>query len=79
MPKRHVLILRLYVACGLDAADGIFSCENPDTGRQQVFRDAQTLWQIVSSTLARQGSSRTPRRPSTTGRRKPSSRSQEPS
>ena len=78
MPKRHVLILRLYVTCGQEATHGIFSCEDPDTGRQQVFRDAQTLWQIVSSTLARQGNSRTSRRPAS-GRRKPSSRPQEPS
>ncbi len=79
MPKRHVLILRLYISIDPDKPAGLFVCEDADTGKQCRFEDAQTLWRIVEATIAPRGRSGTQRRATASGRRNPASINKESS
>lgn len=64
MPQRHVLILRLYPPCERGDAEGLFICEDPESGLHCTFRDGAELWRLVETKLARCGRSQaTPRDP----------------
>ena len=69
MPAPHVLVLRLYVRPPDSEVRPVLVCEDPATGAQSAFGNADELWQLVLAKLAAGGRPRSRRRAAAGGAR----------